>query len=104
MKYQWILGGEDPLEKAQQPTPVFLPGEFHGQKSLAGYSSWNGKELDTTEQLTLLMYRDLYNTLLREVIKYLKHLKMVEQRFSHFLDLSFMYKRHHFNFFFLHMK
>ena len=36
-----------------QPTPVFLPGEFHGQRSLVGYSPWGGKELDTTEQLTL---------------------------------------------------
>ena len=34
-------------------TPVYLPGEFHGQKSLAGYSSWGRKELDTTEPLTL---------------------------------------------------
>jgi len=33
------------------PTPVFLPGEFHGQKSLAGYSPWGCKESDTTEQL-----------------------------------------------------
>ena len=31
---------------------MFLPGEFHGQRSLAGYSSWGGKELDTTEWLT----------------------------------------------------
>ena len=30
------LGREDPLEKAWQPVPVFLPGEFHGQRSLAG--------------------------------------------------------------------
>ena len=35
------------------PTPVFFPGEFHGQRSLAGYSPWGCKELDTTEQLTL---------------------------------------------------
>ena len=35
-----------------QPTPVFLPGEFHGQRSLAAYSPWGHKELDTTEQLT----------------------------------------------------
>ena len=34
------------------PTPVFLPRKFHGQKSLAGYSSWGHKELDMTEQLT----------------------------------------------------
>ena len=32
-----------------QPTPIFLPGEFHGQRSLAGYSQWDCKELDTTE-------------------------------------------------------
>ena len=31
-----------------QPTPVFLPGEFHGQRSLAVYSPWGHKELDTT--------------------------------------------------------
>ena len=31
--------------------PVFLPGEFHGQRSLVGYSPWDGKESDT-EQLT----------------------------------------------------
>ena len=30
-------------------TPVFLPGEFHGQRSLEGYSPWGRKELDTTE-------------------------------------------------------
>ena len=32
-----------------QPTPVFLPGKFHGQRSLVGYSLWGGKELDRTE-------------------------------------------------------
>ena len=36
-----------------QPTPVFLPGKFHGQKNLAGYSPWGHIESDTTEQLTL---------------------------------------------------
>ena len=35
-----------------QPTPVFLPGESHGQRSLSGYSPWGCKESDTTEQLT----------------------------------------------------
>ena len=48
----WSLGWEDPLEKKWQPTPIFLPGEFHGQRSLVGYSSWGLKELDTTERLT----------------------------------------------------
>ena len=49
------LGREDPLEKGKewQPTPVFLPGEFHEQRSLTGYSPWGCKEWDMTEQLTL---------------------------------------------------
>ena len=37
-----------------QPTPIFLPGEAHGQRTLVGYSPWGSKELDTTEQLTLI--------------------------------------------------
>ena len=37
--------------RAWQPTPVFLPGESHGQRSLAGYSPWGHKEADTTEWL-----------------------------------------------------
>ena len=32
-----------------QPSPVFLPGKPHGQRSLAGYSSWGHKELEMTE-------------------------------------------------------
>ena len=35
-----------------QPTPVFLPGESHEDRSLAGYSPWGRKESDTTERLT----------------------------------------------------
>ena len=35
-----------------QPTPVFLPGKSHGQRSLADYSPWGLKESDRTEQLT----------------------------------------------------
>ena len=48
----WSLGREYPLEEGMQPTPVFLPGEFHEQRSLVGYSSWTRKESDTTERLT----------------------------------------------------
>ena len=46
-----FLGWEDPLEKKWLPTPVFLPGEFHRQRSLEGYSPWGCKESDTMEQL-----------------------------------------------------
>ena len=41
----------DMLEKQWQPTPVLLPGKFHGQRSLVGRSPWGLKELDTTERL-----------------------------------------------------
>ena len=41
-----------PWKRKWQPTPVFLPGEFHGQKSLVGYSPCGHKELDMTEQLS----------------------------------------------------
>ena len=40
------LGREDPLERKWQLTPVFLLGEFHGQRSLVGCSPWGYKELD----------------------------------------------------------
>ena len=51
----WVrsLGGEDPLGKAWQPTPVFLAGESKRQRSLMGYSPWGHKELDMTEPLKL---------------------------------------------------
>ena len=44
--------GKIPWRRAWQPTPVFLPGESHGQRSLAGYSPGRCKESDTTERLT----------------------------------------------------
>ena len=43
----WV--GKIPWRRKRQPTPVFLPGESHGQRSLAGYSPWGCKESDTTE-------------------------------------------------------
>ena len=42
-----------PWRKEWQPTPVFLPGESHGQRKLVSYIPWDRKELDTTEWLTL---------------------------------------------------
>ena len=47
----WVpfLSQEDPLEEEMQPTPVSLPGEARGQRSLAGCSPWGRKELDATE-------------------------------------------------------
>ena len=40
-----------PWRRKWQPTPVLLPGKFHGLRSLVGYSPWGRKESDTTEQL-----------------------------------------------------
>ena len=42
-----------PWRREWLPTPVFLPGESHGQRSLAGYSPQGRKESDRTERLTL---------------------------------------------------
>ena len=47
------LGQEDLLEKGRLPTPVFLPGEFQGQRSLVGCSPWGCKELDLINTSTL---------------------------------------------------
>ena len=47
----WV--GKIPWRRAWQPTPVFLPGEFHGQRNLVDSSPWGLRESDTTEQLTL---------------------------------------------------
>ena len=49
----WSLGWEDPWRRECLPTPIFLPGESHGQRSLARYSPWGRKKWGITEQLTL---------------------------------------------------
>ena len=43
----WV--GKIPWGRKWQPAPVFLPGEFHGQRRLVGYHPWGGKESDMTE-------------------------------------------------------
>ena len=45
----WV--GKIPWRKKWQPTPVLLPGKFHGRRSLVGYRPWGRKESDTTERL-----------------------------------------------------
>ena len=59
--------GRFPWKRKWLPTPIFLPGESHGQRSLAGYSPWGPKQLDTTEWLTLTFYTSLISV---------KHLKV----------------------------
>ena len=42
--------GKIPWRRAWQPTPVFVTGKSHGQRSLVNYSPWGRKESDMTEQ------------------------------------------------------
>ena len=49
-----------PWRKEWQPTPVFLPGECHGQRSLAGYSPWGLKESNMTWSLSTDGPRDYH--------------------------------------------
>ena len=49
-----------PWRRAWQPTPVFLPGKSHGQRSLEDYSPWGCKESDMTEQLSTQAYINIY--------------------------------------------
>ena len=43
----WV--GKIPWRREWLPTPVIMPGEFHGQRNLAGYHPWGLKESDTTD-------------------------------------------------------
>ena len=47
----WVR--KNPWRRERLPTPVFLPKEPHGQRSLVGYSPWGRVQSDTTERLTL---------------------------------------------------
>ena len=50
----WV--GKFPWRREWQPTPMFSPREFHGQRSLAGNNPWGQKEMETTELLTLSLF------------------------------------------------
>ena len=56
----WSLAQEDPLEEVMD-TPVFLPGESHGQRSLVGYTVHGVTELDTIEWLNTHTHKPLKN-------------------------------------------
>ena len=59
------LGWEDPLEKGMPtPTPVFLAGGSHGQRSLLGYSPWGRKESNMTERLSTHTHRNHHKPLI----------------------------------------
>ena len=59
MQETWVqsLGQEDALEEEMATdSSILVHGEFHGQRSLVGYSPWGCKELDMTEQLTHFLF------------------------------------------------
>ena len=49
-------GQKNPLETEMATHYIFLPGEFHGQMSLVGYSSWSCKQSHSTEQLNTFAF------------------------------------------------
>ena len=60
----WVqfLGWEDPLGREWLLTAAFLPGKSPGQRSLAGYGPWGGKESDMTEQLSTQRVGIIYSS------------------------------------------
>ena len=63
MQEMWVQspGWEDPFRgRKRQTTAVFLSREFHGQRSLAGYSPWGRKGLDTTERPSTPSHTELH--------------------------------------------
>ena len=59
--HSWV--GRIPWRREWLPTSVVLPGEFHGQRSLAGYNPWGHKESDVTEWLTFSFFSYLVNVM-----------------------------------------
>ena len=53
----WV--GKIPWRRERLPSPVFWPGEFHGQRSLEGYSPWGYKESDMTERFHFSLLHQL---------------------------------------------
>ena len=60
-----------------KPTPVFLPGESHGQRSLVGYSPWGCKELDTTELLSAYTYTHTHTNTHSHIFSNISNLKRI---------------------------
>ena len=88
--------GRSPWRREWLPTLVFLPGEFHGQKSLAGHSPWGHKELDMSEQQLQLISNVVIvsGTQQRDSAIYV-HVSILSQtplpsRLSHNIDQSFL--------------
>ena len=67
-----IPGSGRSWRRAWQPTPVFLPGKSHGQRTLAGNSLWGRKELAMTERLSTLSRKHFCGTRPEFCLSYLQ--------------------------------
>ena len=85
MRETWVqsLGWADPLEKGKPTHSSILAWEFHGQRSLVGYSPWGCKESDTTEQLTFFAFtfHERFPSLVAQVVKNLPAMRETSVRF-----------------------
>ena len=69
----WSLSRKDPLKREWQPTPVFLPGEFHGQRGLGGIQSMGSQRVRHDWAInTISWIHNIYYTWLYKDIKYVK--------------------------------
>ena len=96
--YPWIVN--TPWRRERPPTPVFLPGESHGQKSLAGYSPWGHKESDMPEEPSMRVthththththtqHSDCIHTLYDQ--QHTFHLAMRRLQILHYLGVMFL--------------
>ena len=70
------LGWKIPWRRARQPTPVFLPGEPHGQRSLLSYSPQGRKESELTEETLHARMCAIHNPDFLELFTVEKHSKV----------------------------
>ena len=84
----WVrsLGWEDPWRRERQPTPVFLPGESHGRRSLVGYRPQGCKESDTTELLHFTSTSSNLSVIIFRALCYSPYFSLL-----HFPSLIFSY-------------
>ena len=78
-----------PWRRKWQPTPVFLPGEYHGHRSLVGYSPWDHKELNTTEHIYWSLYCLWYiNIYLYNILKYKYIYREIQISINNYIEMG----------------
>ena len=80
-----------PWRRVRQPTPVFLPQEFYGQRNLAGCSPWGLKELNTTEQLSTYLVIPFFESLKNPSVSFyfnVSYFLLIEICFPDFKSIS----------------